>query len=249
MSTHLRQVTQTVRSLQSADKYVFLGAVVLIVGLFLPWFSVNMSDLFTDASQVTNAFTGTTYIVGYLCYFFALIALNTIDKKLTIAVAIVAFALFLLNFSFNSSQAGITLFAVFAFLLCNIALIFALDNLKFLKRIPKNTVNLFVGLENVILVFVASMIYHKQSLGYTSANLSFGVYIGLLGAIVILYGGYLQMKLYKKATIKEVFTPAGEALHGGIHLRPDLSIDKTSENQNNEPAKKENSQLSFGDYE
>lgn len=249
MSTHLRQVTQTVRSLQSADKYVFLGAIVLIVGLFLPWFSINLSDLLSDSSKMTNAFDGTTYIVGYLCYFFTLLALHTIDQKLTIAVSGLAFIFFVITFFTDSSRSGPGLFTVFLFLLFNLGFIFALANLKFIKRTPKNTLNLFVGTENIILIFVASMIYHRESLGYTSANLSFGVYAALAGAILLFYGGFAQMKNYKKTSAREAFAMPIETLHGGINLRPDLNIDKEAENQNNESAKKENSQLSFGDYE
>lgn len=245
MTTHIKQFSRKVKSLILADKLVFIGSIVVILGLFFPWFSINLSDLFSEDTQSTIAFTGLTYIIGYLCYIFSIIALNTLDKSLTIVVSASAFILILLNIS----ETGISIFAALFFLLLNIVTIFTINSFKLIKRIKKYVINLFVGFENIILIFVASMIYHKQSIDFTSANLSFGVYVSLSGAALIFYGGILQMKSNKKTANKEAFAPSGELLHRGVSLKPDLNIDKSQENKNNEQVKKENSQLSFGDYE
>jgi len=250
MSRYIKQFSHKIRSLQTSDKIIFIGSLFLITGLFLPWFTINSSDLFSDGSSISYiAFTGITYIIGYLCYIFTISALSTIDKKLTVLIAGITFLLFLLNIFFNKSKDGITLFATMLFLLINLSVIFVLDNSKLLKRLKKHLVNTFTGTQNFILIFVALMIYQRLSGNYTSANLNFGIYISLLGASLILYGGFLQTKAFQKKSIKEVFTPANKSLHNGIDLKPDLNIDKPEENKNNNQAKKKNSQLSFGDYE
>ena len=249
MSIHLKHIIRIIKSLVLPDKLVVIGSLVVIAGLFFPWFSINLSDLFNEEPLSTIAFTGVTYIIGYLCYFFAITALNTIDKQLTIVIAGLTFILFLLNYVLNKTEEGITLFTTLLFLVLNIAFLFTIDNFKPIKKIEKHILNLFTGLENLILIFTASMIYHKQSLNFTSANLSFGIYTSLIGSALIFYGGYLQMQTKQKASVKEIFGQPAKDMHESINLKPDLNIDKSEVNQNNEQEKKENSQLSFGDYE
>ncbi len=253
MSKHIKQISRTVKTLQISDKFVLVGGLLLIIGLFLPWFSINLSDLYLDDTQSTNAFTGLTYIIGYLCYIFTLTSLNTVNKKIAILTSILTLLLFLISISFGLSNRETIffekLFSIFIFLIVSVATLFIVNNVKFVQRIKKNVINLFVGVENLILIFVASMIYHKQALEYTSANTNFGLYLSLIGAGIIFYGGFLQMKLNKKNITKEAFATQSESLHSGVNLKPDLNIDKSEENNNNEQAKKENSQLSFGDYE
>lgn len=264
MSAHFKQISRTIKSLAPADKLVFAGSLVVILGLFLPWFSINsisISSLHAEETRSTIAFTGITYIIGYLCYLFTLTALNTIDKKITISVAGGTFILFLLSLIFKEKGSdsntiyklligsGINLFTISIFLIFNITIIFGLDNIKFFKKIKKYVINLFVGIENIILLFIASMVYHRLAFEFTSANQNFGIYTSFIGAALIFYGGYLQMQASQKASVQEIFGQNGENLHGGIHLKPDLNIDKSETNQNNEQEKKENSQLSFADYE
>lgn len=252
MSTHIQQLIRTLKTLRSADKFVLSGGLILLCGLFLPWFSISfnsLNTLFAQETQSMIAFTGTTYIIGYLCYLFILTALNTIDKKLTILVASFAILLFVSNIIFNTSEDGLTIFSTFIFLILNVGIIFIFENTKLIKRIPKHTLNLFAGLESLILIFTASMIYHKISLNYTNANLSFGVYTGFLGAALIFYGGYLQMQTQHKQSAREIFANPPQKRRDSVNLKPDLNIDNDAANQNNAQEQKDNSQLSFADYE
>lgn len=250
MSSNLKQIHMNILSFSKADKFVFGGCIALILGLFLPWFSINASEIIAqDIATANMGFTGIVYIVGYLAYFFALFSLNTLERKLPFLTAGICFVFFLLNLGFSKDKEHITLFATFIFLLLNLGTIFFLNNSSTIKQIKKHFINLFVGIENIILIFVASMIYHKHANNFTSANLNFGLYITLIGAILIAYGGYLQLQSYKKISTKEVFAHSGSTLHRGINLKPDLNIDKNSQNQNNDQASESNKQLSFGDYE
>lgn len=250
MSEHLKQIRLKTLSLQKFDKIVLLGILILVLGLFFPWFSIRTSDIFAaNLSKIFIAFTGLTYIVGYLVYLLAIFSLYKIDRKMTILLAGITFILFLLNLIFSQKEEGITFFATFLFLSMNIAFIFTLDHFSLFKQSKKQFVNIFVGLQCLILIFVSSMIYHGYALNFTDASVNFGLYLSAIGAGLILYGGYTEMQQEKKKANKEMLSPRQGKFHGGIHLKPDLNIDTSKNKQNNTLEEKHHSQLSLGDYE
>lgn len=255
MSEHLKQIHKTIKTLSSADKIVFTGVMILVLGLFFPWFSINVIDIIRDKLSTTFiAFTGVTYIVGYLCYLLGLLSLHTIGKNIVIATASLSFVLFLLNDPslslFDVSMGAFyQLLPTFVFLIINVIFIFSIENINLIKKKPKYTINIFAGVESLILIFVASMIYHRYAINYTDASLNFGLYISAIGAGLILYGGYAQYLLQKKRETKSILSNPSKELHGGIKLKPDLSIDTSENKQNNTQEQKNQSQLSLGDYE
>ena len=245
MPLNLKQIIRHLSNLSWAEKLVTGGSLLLILGLFSPWISVN--EVFTD-TYFFVAFTGTTYIVGYLCYFLAIFSLNSIEKTLAVLVAAISCVFFVLYALVVKGEGGFSWFAVFLFVTLNIIFVLLVNNLKILRQLKKHIINLFSGIENVVFVFVAFMIYQKLFSNYTNAHISFGLYLSLAGGAIIFYGGYLQLQTNKKTFAKEVFSQPSPSSHQKINLKPDLNIDKTPSEQNNIKDDK-TSQLSFGDYE
>jgi hypothetical protein len=156
----LRGIKHAFLRLSAEEKVVSLGILIVLIGAFLPWYSVIYN--FDRKSVTESGFSGDIGVIGFVVFILALLA-------------------------------GLALLGD--------ALRFRLPDFGF----KKEKIVLFLMGENAFLILLALTIYTKRSLEFTSAELRFGLYMALLGAIIGAFAAFAQAQKLAKKEVREFF--------------------------------------------
>lgn len=107
------------------------------------------------------------------------------------------------GFGFYTSFVGLMIFLAHLFTLSLTLL--PLLGYQFVRPSLKHILRCIIGLESVLLVIVVLSVLTNISFDFSQVGIRFGVYLTLVGSIVVALYAFLRMQQQRKRTVEELF--------------------------------------------
>jgi len=207
-----RKIGERLLDLSLDQKLIGIGSIIVLISTYLPWYTYGqlLDDIVKSKTVVLNAFSGDTFIIGYIVFLFALLSL--------------------------------------------IHIILDFLNLP-LPRLPGSEPvrHIFLAGESLFLLIILLIIFNSYELsfsrGYSDGGAGFGIFIAIIGEILILVGGRLfsitekrQEKQLEKQSDKFAHFPTEtKASHTpNSNIKSEQDKDENKEEEEEDPRMKMN---------
>ncbi|MBN2096640.1 hypothetical protein JW752_04590 [Candidatus Peregrinibacteria bacterium] len=163
---NFRRIKHMLLRLSPEEKVAGIGAIIVLVSTFLPWFSIQFTSM--EEGTTVSGFAGDLGVIGFVV--FLLTGIGT------------------------------------AFLMADHL------NLKLPRfGFKKDQIILFLLGESAFLLLLTVAIYTKRSLEYTNAEMRFGLYAALIGAVAGTFATFAQTQKHQKKETEAFFSHEEEA--------------------------------------
>lgn len=156
----LRRIKHTFLRLTPEEKVSGLGALLVLVGIFLPWYSVVLN--FDKKSITESGLSGDLGVLGFVVLLMVILALLVLVGE---------------HLHIRLPQLGYT----------------------------REQILFFLMGQSAFLILLAIAVYTKRSLEFTDAELRFGIYLALIGALLGAFAIFAQIQKFKKKEVHEFF--------------------------------------------
>lgn len=156
----IKKIKHLLLRLSPEEKLLGAGGLLIIIGSFLPWYSLVLS--YGENNINETGFSGDLGVIGFIVFLLTLSAIAyLISDQLRIKIP---------RFGFKKEQ-----------------------------------INLFLMGEGAFLLLLAIAIYTKRSLDYTNAEIRFGLYLSLIGALMGTFASFAQIQRNEKSETEAFF--------------------------------------------
>jgi heme/copper-type cytochrome/quinol oxidase subunit 4 len=159
---------RAVKYLAIEEKILNLGAILAVVGVFMPWFG---GEWFGEPQVWTG-------------------------------------------FGFYTSFVGLMIFLAHLFTLSLTVL--PMLGYEVVRSSLKHLLRFIIGLESTLLTIVVLSVLTNVSFDFSQVEIRFGIYLTLVGSIVVALYAFLRMQQQRKREVEEIFHHT-EAPEGGLH--------------------------------
>ncbi|MBU1017648.1 hypothetical protein KKA33_01315 [Patescibacteria group bacterium] len=164
---NFRRIKHMLLRLSPEEKVAGIGAIIVLVSTFLPWFSIQFSSM--KEGTTVSGFAGDLGVIGFVVFLLTGIG-----------------ATFLIAEHLNLKL------PCFGF--------------------KKNQIVLFLMGESAFLLLLTVAVYTKRSLEYTSAEMRFGLYAALIGAVAGTFAAFAEAQKHQKKETEAFFSHEEETV-------------------------------------
>ena len=122
------------------------------------------------------------------------------------------------GFGFYTSFVGLLLFLAHIFIIS--VTILPILGYEIIRPSLRDPLRFIIGVESVLLVVVVLSIFTNITFDFSQVEIRFGVYLTLVGSIVVSLYTFLRMQQQRKRTVKELFQHPEEQPPERPHLFP-----------------------------